>query len=152
VGLFFGFSVEKRFSDSVYEDGFRFSVEMQTTKPKSRSYCDLDVWKLSIELAKGLYSLSSKLPPSENYGLTNQIRRAAVSIPSNIVEGQGRNSAKEFRQFLAIGLGSVAELETQLILTKEIGYLTSEEVRPFLSTLDRVRKMIKALSKGIAGS
>jgi four helix bundle protein len=122
---------------------------MQTTKSKSRSFRDLEVWKLSIELAKELYCLTSKFPPAENFGLTNQIRRAAVSIPSNIAEGQGRNSPKEFRQFLSIGLGSLAELETQLILGNEIGYLTLEELNPVLSTLDRLRKMIKGLSKGI---
>jgi hypothetical protein len=72
---------------------------------KSRSYRDLDVWKLAIDLVKEVYKLTSNFPTSENFGLTNQIRRAAVSIPSNIAEGQGRNSAKEFRQFLAVGLG-----------------------------------------------
>jgi four helix bundle protein len=87
---------------------------------KSRSYKDLEVWKLSIELVKEIYRITEKFPPSESYGLTNQIRRAAVSIPSNIAEGQERNSAKEFRQFLAIALGSVAEIETQLIIAKEI--------------------------------
>jgi four helix bundle protein len=122
---------------------------MQTAKSKSRSFRDLEVWKLSMELAKELYTLTSKFPPSENFGLTNQIRRAAVSIPANIAEGQGRNSSKEFRQFLSIGLGSLAELETQLILSKEISYMTSEELNPLLTALDRIRKMIKGLSKGI---
>ena len=91
---------------------------MQTTKSKSRSYLDLEVWDLSIDLVKGVYLITIKFPASENFGLANQIRRAAVSIPSNIAEGQGRNSAKEFRQFLAISLGSVAELETQLMPKK----------------------------------
>jgi len=122
---------------------------MQTAKSKSRSYRDLEVWKLSIDLVKGVYLITNKFPASENFGLTNQIRRAAVSIPSNIAEGQGRNSAREFRQFLAISLGSIAELETQLIIAKEIKYLTHEESNPLLSNLDRIRKMIKALSKGI---
>ena len=102
-----------------------------------------------MEFVKELYALTSKFPSSENFGLTNQIRRAAVSIPSNIAEGQGRNSAKEFRQFLSISLGSVAEMETQLILSKEISYLTAQELNPLLSTLDRIRKMIKGLSQGI---
>ena len=123
---------------------------MQMAKSKSRSFQDLEVWKLSIELARKLYNLTSKFPPSENFGLTNQMRRAAVSIPSNIAEGQGRNSAKEFKQFLAISLGSIAELETQLIIAKEIEYLTQEDLNPFLATLDRTRKMIRGLSKGIS--
>jgi four helix bundle protein len=122
---------------------------MQKATSKSRSYKDLEVWKLSMEFAKELYALTSKFPSSENFGLTHQIRRAAVSIPSNIAEGQGRNSVKEFRQFLSISLGSVAEMETQLILSKKISYLTAQELNPLLSTLDRIRKMIKGLSQGI---
>ena len=65
---------------------------------KSRSYRDLDVWKLSIELVKEIYQVTAKFSPTEMYGLTNQLRRAAISIPSNIAEGQGRNSFKEFKQ------------------------------------------------------
>ena len=130
--------------------GFRFSVKMQTTKSKSRSYRDLEVWKLSINLVKEVYLITHKFTSSEIFGLTNQIRRAAVSIPSNIAEGQGRNSAREFKQFLAISVGSVAELETQLIIANEIGYLNLEELNLFLASLDRIRKIIKGLSKGIA--
>ena len=116
---------------------------------KSRSYRDLEVWKLSIDFVKKVYQVTHNFPASENYGLINQIRRAAVSIPSNIAEGQGRNSTKEFRQFLAISLGSLAELETQLIIAKEIEYLTQNGLDALLSPLDRIRKMIKGLSKGI---
>jgi four helix bundle protein len=83
---------------------------------KSRSYRDLEVWKRSIALVKDIYEATSQFPPAENFGLVQQIRRAAVSIPSNIAEGQFRNSPKEFRQFLFIALGSAAELETQLII------------------------------------
>ena len=118
---------------------------------KYRSYKDLEVWKLSIELVKEIYRITEKFPPSEIYGLTNQIRRAAVSIPSNIAEGQERNSAKEFRQFLAIALGSVAEIETQLIIAKEINYLTEAEVEPFMASIDRLRKMTRGLIKSING-
>jgi four helix bundle protein len=87
---------------------------------KSRSYQDLEVWKSSIGFVKEIYQATAKFPPSEVYGLISQIRRAAVSIPSNIAEGQGRNSFKEFRQFLSISLGSLAEAETQLIIANEI--------------------------------
>jgi four helix bundle protein len=118
---------------------------------KSRSYKDLEVWKLSIELVKEIYQITEKFPPSEIYGLTNQMRRAAVSIPSNIAEGQERNSVKEFRQFLAIALGSVAEIETQLIIAKEIDYLTEAEVEPFMAIIDRLRKMTRGLIKSING-
>lgn len=99
---------------------------------KSRSYRDLEVWKLSIDLVKEVYGLTGKFPASENFGLTNQIRRAAVSIPSNIAEGQGRNSPKEFRQFLAVGIGSVAELETQLIIAQAIEYISQEELQALI--------------------
>jgi len=98
---------------------------------------------------KAVYQATGKFPASENFGLTNQIRRSAVSIPSNIAEGQGRNSVKEFRQFLSFGLGSLAELETQLIIAKEVSYLTYEELNPLLATLDRIRKMIRSLSQKI---
>jgi len=119
---------------------------MEAKTVKSRSYRDLDVWKLSIGLVKEIYQITNGFPASENFGLTHQIRKAAVSIPANIAEGQGRNSSKEFRQFLAISLGSVAELETHLIIAKEIDYLTSEGLNPLLNLLDRIRKMLKSLS------
>lgn len=113
---------------------------------KSRSYQDLRVWKAAVGLVKEIYQVTQKFPPSELYGLTSQIRRAAVSIPSNIAEGQGRNSAREFRQFLSVALGSMAELETQLIIAREIRYLTEKELSFFLDLLDDLRKMAKGLS------
>ena len=116
---------------------------------KSRSFRDLDVWRKSIDLVKEIYQITGKFPPSEIYGLTNQIRRAAVSIPSNIAEGQGRNSATEFRQFLGIALGSVAEIETQLIIAQEIGYLSNEKFDFLIISLDTIRKMIKSLAKAL---
>jgi len=105
---------------------------------------------VAIGFVKEIYQVTSKFPKAEIYGLTDQIRRAAVSIPSNIAEEQGRNSAREFRQFLAISLGSIAEIETQLIIAKEISYLTDNELNPLLAILDRIRKMTKSLSKSIA--
>jgi four helix bundle protein len=87
---------------------------------KSRSYRDLEVWKLSLNLVEEIYKATARFPASENYGLSQQIRRAAVSIPANIAEGQFRNSPKEFKQFLSIALGSSAELETQLIIVNKV--------------------------------
>ena len=104
---------------------------------------------MAVSLVKEIYQATRKFPPSESFGLTNQIRRAAVSVPSNIAEGQGRNSGKEFRQFLSFGLGSLGELETQLIIAREIEYLTVEQLNPLLASLDRIRKMIKCLSISI---
>ena len=118
---------------------------------KSRSYRDLEVWKLAISFVKDIYQATERFPANENYGLTQQIRRAAISIPSNIAEGQVRNSSREFNHFLAIALGSAAELETQLIIAKEINYLTIEGLKLLLNNLEIIMKMIKRLSITIKG-
>src|SRR3989339_340607 len=122
---------------------------MESRAEKSRSFRDLNVWKLSIELVKDIYQVTAKYPPVEIYGLTNQLRRAAISIPSNIAEGQGRNSFKEFKQFIAIALGSLAELESQLIISHEIEYLNREDFSNLLESLDNIRKMLKALASSL---
>ena len=88
-----------------------------------RTYKELDVWKNGVELVKKVYIITSDFPKEEVYGLTSQIRRSAISIPSNIAEKSARNSTKEFIQFLYIALGSAAELETQLIISKDLGFL-----------------------------
>ncbi len=116
---------------------------------KSRSYRDLEVWKRSIALVKDIYEATSQFPPAEKFGLVLQIRRAAVSIPSNIVEGQFRNSTKEFRQFLSSALGSAAELETQLIIANQVNYLHIGEFNSLLSNLEIIMKMLKKLSISI---
>jgi four helix bundle protein len=104
---------------------------------------ELDVWKESIELTKKIYNITKNFPKEELYGLTNQIRRASVSIPSNIAEGSARSSDKEFIQFLYISLGSLSELETQLIISKEIGY--NEHI--FEEELEKIKKMTLGLIK-----
>lgn len=119
---------------------------MTEGKKKSRSFRDLDVWNLSIDFAKDLYQLSNRFPPDELYGLTNQIRRAAVSIPSNIAEGQSRNSPREFKQFLFIALGSLGEIETQLIIANKIEYLSKDNLDAWVPRIDIIRKMLKALA------
>jgi len=120
-----------------------------TGSGKSRSYRDLEVWKRSIALVKDIYEATSQFPPAENFGLVQQIRRAAVSIPSNVAEGQFRNSPKEFRQFLSIALGSTAELETQLIIANQVNYLSISEFNSLLGSLEIIMKMLKKLSKSI---
>jgi four helix bundle protein len=100
-------------------------------------------------LVEDIYKATGKFPASENYGLSQQIRRAAVSIPSNIAEGQFRNSPKEFKQFLTISLGSAAELETQLIIANKVSYLTMEEFDSLISNLQIIMKMLKKLSISI---
>lgn len=113
---------------------------------ESRSYRDLRVWKEAIGFVRDVYLITVKFPGREIYGLTNQIRRAAVSIPANIGEGQGRHSDREFRQFLGIALGSISELETHLIISQKIEYLSQDELDPLLIKLDDFRKMLKSLS------
>ena len=100
---------------------------MEEKKP-SRNYRDLVVWQNSIKIAKAVYRLTEKFPKNETYALADQIRRAAVSVPSNIAEGQARKSPGDFRRFLYIALGSLAEVDTQLVLAQEFGYLTIEDV------------------------
>ncbi len=110
-----------------------------------KSHKDLDVWKRSIELVTKLYRVTKNFPKEELYGLTNQIRRAAVSIPSNIAEGAARGHNKEFIQFLFISLGSVSELETQLILSENLEYIKTEESAKIQNELTDLRKMILGL-------
>lgn len=89
-----------------------------------RKHHDLDAWQVSIDLVKDVYCLTSSFPSHEVYALTSQIRRCAVSVPSNIAEGSARLTTKEFIHFLGIARGSLSELETQLIIALELGYLT----------------------------
>lgn len=109
---------------------------------KIQDYKDLVVWQKAMLLVKKVYLLTESLPQKEQYGICNQIRRAAVSIPSNIAEGKYRSTAKDFCQFLRIAHGSTAELETQLFLIKDIYQITSPEVE---SLLVEVRKMLMSL-------
>jgi four helix bundle protein len=115
---------------------------------KVRMHKDLDVWKESMRLAKDVYALTTKFPKEEMYGLTSQIRRSAVSIPSNIAEGAGRNSNKEFIQFLYISLGSLAELETQILLSKDFGLLQGDVVD---KSIERIRRMLLGLIDHLKG-
>jgi len=103
-----------------------------------------------MEAVVEIYAVTKKLPKEELFGLSNQMRRAAVSIPSNIAEGQARDSTKEFIRFLAIAKGSKAELETQLFICVKTGYLTKEDVVPALRLLQEVGKMLTVLTKSLS--
>ena len=109
------------------------------------SYKELIVWQKSFKLVKQLYEITKAFPKAEIYGIISQIRRAAVSIPSNIAEGFVRKSKKEFSQFVAIAFGSGAELETQLLLAKELGFITEQEFVATNSLLQEVMKMLNSL-------
>ena len=106
-------------------------------------YENLDVWKKSIELVTDIYKLVKLLPKEETYALSDQIRRSAVSVPSNIAEGSSRNSKKEFVQFLYIALGSLCELETQLLIAKNVGYISNNE--NLNNNIISIKKMLNAL-------
>jgi four helix bundle protein len=112
-------------------------------------YRDLKVWQLAMMLAEETYRISKEFPKHEIYGLTSQLQRAAISLPSNIAEGQGRNSSKEFNHFLGIALGSLAELETQLLLSARLGYLNESTITHALRMADEIGKMIKGLQKSL---
>ncbi len=109
------------------------------------SYRDLVVWRKAMDAAEMIYQVTKQFPKAEIYGLTNQIRRAAVSIPSNIAEGQERKSTPDFKRFLLIAQGSRAEVETQLLLAKRLGYLTQEQLTPILNLLEEISKMTNSL-------
>ena len=110
-----------------------------------RSFRDLRIWSLGIQLAKSTYGLTEKFPKKETYGLASQMQRAAVSIPSNIAEGHIRAHTKEFAQFLHMSLGSCAELETQAIIAKELGYITEDEHKQFVKSIEDESKQIRSL-------
>ena len=112
-----------------------------------RSHKDLDVWKRSVTLVTNIYSITSKFPKEEIYGITNQVRRAAVSLPSNIAEGAARKNSKEFIQFLYIALGSNAELETQIIICRNLDYLSEKVSIDILKEINEIRNMILGLIK-----
>jgi four helix bundle protein len=118
---------------------------MGQEKIEAKNYRDLVVWQMAIQLAKQIYELTGKFPQQEIYGLTNQLRRAAVSVPSNIAEGQARKLPGEFRHFLRIALGSLAEMDTQLIIASELEYVGVAQVAGFNSELVEIRKKIYAL-------
>lgn len=114
-----------------------------------KSYQELIVWQKGMDAAKLIFSIVKKLPKEEMFSLSDQMRRAALSIPSNIAEGQARNSTKEFIQFLAIAKGSKAELETQLLLCVKVGYLADTDISEAMALIQEVGKMLHALTNSL---
>ena len=111
------------------------------------NYKKLNVWISSISLVKNIYNLTRKFPKEEMFVLTQQLRRAAISIPSNIAEGAGRNSNAQFKNFLQISIGSCFEVETQLIISKKLEYISEEELETISKELDSIMKMNHNLQK-----
>ena len=115
-----------------------------------RTHKDLEVWRKSVDFVTAIYKATDTFPSKENFGLTSQIRRAAVSIPSNIAEGATRRSQTEFKQFLYIALASGAELETQLIISSNLNYLKEEQCKVILDELYAILRMVQGLIKSIS--
>ena len=118
---------------------------------KIQNYRDLIVWQKGIELAKLLYPLSAKFPSEEKFGLISQIRRAAISIPSNIAEGQARHTTGEFVQFISHAEGSVAEVDTQLFLAVELDFVSNRQAAPCFDLLGDERRRLNALRRRLTG-
>jgi four helix bundle protein len=114
------------------------------------SYRDLVVWQKAMTLAKAMYETTRCYPKDELYGLTSQIRRSAISIPSNIAEGWGRQSTGDYIHFLKIAQGSTTELDTEMILSMEVGFLPEETLDPILNNTSEIRKMLKSLIKTLS--
>jgi len=109
-----------------------------------KTHKDLDVWKRGLDLVEKIYKITQKFPKEEIYSLTSQLRRASVSFPSNIAEGAARSSIKEYMQFLYIAVGSLSEIETQIMIAGRLGYLSSDSL---LEEVELLRKMTLNLIK-----
>jgi four helix bundle protein len=117
---------------------------------KARDYKDLVVWQKGIALAKIIYQVTADYPPAEKFGLVSQMRRAAVSVPSNIAEGQARHTTGEFIQFISHAEGSVAELDTQLILSVELSFCDQALAAPAFELIDELRRMLNVLRRTLS--
>jgi four helix bundle protein len=119
-------------------------------KNNARSYKDLVVWQKGIALAKIIYRLTRKYPAEEKFGLVAQMRRAAVSVPSNIAEGQARHTTGEFIQFISHAEGSLAELDTQLVLSIELQFLSDAHAESAFGLINELQKMLNALRRRLS--
>lgn len=124
--------------------GIGFLIRKYMTLSTVKNYKELRIWQQAMELTKHTYILMREMPREELYGLTNQIKRAAVSVPSNIAEGQARGT-KEFIHFLTIAKGSLAELETQLMLLRELEMMRQEQITPLTESIESLARQINSL-------
>lgn len=121
------------------------SGESRVSSGEIRHYRDLVVWQKSVDWVEAIYSATGRWPGDERYGLTGQVRRAAVSVPSNVAEGCARRSSAEFLRFLSIARGSLAEVETQLIIATRLRYLDQSEAQPLFAAADEISRMLAGL-------
>jgi four helix bundle protein len=112
-------------------------------------YQDLKVWQVGIQITRSVYLITADFPDEEKYGLTSQLRRCAVLIPSNIAEGHSRESKRELARFVSIAKGSLAELETQLIIAKELGFGDQTQIDQLLDTLQEEGRMLTGLRRSL---
>ena len=117
---------------------------------KDRSYCELIVWQKAMDLVQGVYTATKSFPREEIYGLTSQLRRAAVSVPSNIAEGQGRKSTSEFLHHLSIAYGSLMEVETQLMIAERLDDLEKRDVARMTELTGEVGRLINGLTNSLS--
>lgn len=114
-----------------------------------KSYRDLEVWKKSINLVKEIYKITSSFPKEEIYGLTAQLRRASISVPSNIAEGRSRESTKEYLRFIEISYSSIAELETQITIAYELNFINGKCLEKVLNGTSEIGRMLNGLSRSL---
>jgi four helix bundle protein len=112
-------------------------------------YRDLKVWQLGVEISLAIYKLTDSFPSREQYGLSSQLRRAAVSVSSNIAEGHSRGATKDLIRFLGIARGSVAELETQLIISRNLGFIPANDFDRIMAQLDEESRMLAGLRRSL---
>ncbi len=105
-------------------------------KPSQRKHHELQAWQVAMRLAREVYELTPRLPAHEQYGLTSQLRRSAVSVPSNVAEGAARSSTREFVHFLSIARASLSEIDTQLMLARDLGFVEDKQLPQITETLD----------------
>ena len=115
-----------------------------------KSYRDLTVWQKAMDLAVMVYGLCKRLPKEEIYALSDQMRRASVSIPSNIAEGHARKSSREYLQFVSVALGSNAELQTQITLCRRLGYISSETENKIMELSAEINRMLHAIKANLS--
>ena len=128
-----------------------FPNRLAEANGKAQSYRDLLVWPKSMTLVKVIYKLTAEFPSEGKFGLISQMRRAAVSVPSNIAEGQARNTTGEFVLFISHAEGSLAELDTQLILAVDLGFLTTAKTKSPSDSIEELRRMLNGLRRVVSG-
>ncbi len=139
----------KGLSERQDREGYEGTKKSRGIREMLTNYKELKVWQKSYQVCLEIYRVTKRFPNEEKYGLTSQIRRAAVSVSSNIAEGYGRKTTPEYIQALYIAYGSTCELETQALLSKDLGYIQLEDMENLQKDIEEVERMLKALIKSL---